>query len=306
MSGVPLLTLPVALLVVFGAVDVEAVVVFFASINAWSRGVITIIEWRLNKYVPENYISFFAFDYYKIWDIMLVSYLIIDDEKDNWWELSFFFFVYLFCNLSMIHYDCSINKDLTCHFVIGSSHLWSMNTHCIPVLITSSLYILSSALISDISSSIICLGLGIVYHHKHFPLQALAVYPTVLRVIAFAPIHFHSWACILLNKNNIIAISTIYNCNVTIGVCCSLIKEYDCSLLWNCTYTILSYPFGSNKGEPVCHHFKAEPENHLIGNQTSCANNFTSAMHWAQSSFDSAYLFPIHLSNTSFVVIYNI
>jgi len=44
MSGVQLLTLPVALLVVFGAVDVEVVVDFFASINAWSRGVITIIE----------------------------------------------------------------------------------------------------------------------------------------------------------------------------------------------------------------------------------------------------------------------
>jgi len=29
-----------------------------------------------------------------------------------------------------------------------------------------------------------------VYHPKHFPLQALAVYPTVLRVIAFAPIPF--------------------------------------------------------------------------------------------------------------------
>lgn len=120
---------------------------------------------------------------------MLVSYLIIDDEKDNWWELSFFVCIY-FCNLSIIRTTAISIRDLTCHFVIGLSHLWSMNTHCIPVLITSSLYILSSALISDISSSIICLGLGIVYHHKHFPLQALAVYPTVLRVIAFAPIPF--------------------------------------------------------------------------------------------------------------------
>lgn len=122
---------------------------------------------------------------------MLVSYLIIDDEKDNWWELSFFC-VYYLLSRSIIRTTAVSIRDLTCHFVIGSSHLWSMNTHCIPVLITSSLYILSSALRSDISSSSfgIVFLTGIVYQPRHFPLQALAVYQTVLRVIAFAPIPF--------------------------------------------------------------------------------------------------------------------
>lgn len=43
MSGVQLL-LGVVDVVVFGVVVAGAVVAFFASINAWSRGVITIIE----------------------------------------------------------------------------------------------------------------------------------------------------------------------------------------------------------------------------------------------------------------------
>jgi len=58
------------------------------------------------------------------------------------------------------------------------------------------------------------------------------------------------------------------------------------------------------KGEPVSHHLSADPENHFIGNQTSCANSLTNQTHCAQSSLLSQYFFPIHLLNTSLVVIY--
>lgn len=198
-------------------------------------------------------------------------------------------------------------RDLTCHFVIGSSHLWSMNTHCIPVLITSSLYILSSVLRSDMSSSIIglVLGLGIVYHHKHFPLQALAVYPTVLRVIAFAPIPFPFPEPAFCSTRIILLLSALsttatWPYGFVVVLSKNMIAPWSGTALMLFSTRTHSVP---TKGEPVSHHLSAEPENHFIGNQTSCANNFENQTHWCPNSFDSAYLFPIHLSNTSFVVI---
>ena len=193
-------------------------------------------------------------------------------------------------------------RDLTCHFVRISSHLWSMNTHCIPVLITSSLYILSSALRSDRSS----LMTGIVYHPKHFPLPALAVYQTVLRVIAFAPIPFPLPDPAFCSTRTILLASALSTTATwPYGFFGVLSKNMIDPLVGTALilFSTLTHSVPT-KGEPVSHHLNADHENHFIGNQTSCANSLASATHWCPNSFDSAYFFPIHLSNTSFIFLY--
>ena len=192
-------------------------------------------------------------------------------------------------------------RDLTCHFVRISSHLWSMNTHCIPVLMTSSLYILSSAFSRDKSS----LMTGIVYHPKHFPLQDLAVYPTVLRVIAFAPIPF-PFPDPAFCSTRIIRSTSALSTTATwpYGFFGVLSKNIIDPLVGTALmlFSTLTHSVPT-KGEPVSHPLSADHENHFIGNQTSCANSLASATHWCANSLDSAYFFPIHLSNTSLVVI---
>ena len=216
-----------------------------------------------------------------------------------------FFVCIYFCNLSIIRTTAVSIRDLTCHFVIGSSHLWSMNTHCIPVRITSSRYILSSALRRDISSSRIGFFIGISYQPRHLPRPAPAIYLTVRLVIAFAHSQsqlpepaFCSTRVILLTSALSTTATWPYGFDVVLSK--NMIDPCFGTEVGEFSTRFHSVP---TKGEPVCHHFRAEPENHLIGNQDSWANNLTSETHWCPNSFDSAYLFPIHLSNISFVVI---